>query len=48
MTCIASKYYVDLDIKPADPVNQAKIYEARIDQAVGIPNVKFFISPNGT
>jgi hypothetical protein len=42
------KYYDELDIMPADPVNQAKIYEVRIDQSLGMPNVKFIISPNGT
>jgi len=47
-TCIAPKYYDELDIKPDDPVNQAKIYEVRIDQSRDMPNVKFVISPNGT
>ena len=43
-----SKYYDELDIKDVDPVNQAKIYEARIDQAHGLPNLKFIVSSNGT
>jgi hypothetical protein len=47
-TCIDAKYYDELDLKPADPVNKAKIYEAWIDQERGLPNVKFIISSNGT
>jgi|SRR4051794_11726974 hypothetical protein len=34
-------------LKP-EPVNKAKICEARIDQPRGQPNVKFIISSNGT
>ncbi len=47
-TCIDKKYYADIkDIKP-DPVNGAKIYEQRIGQSQGHPNLKFIVSPNGT
>src|SRR6476620_6397184 len=38
-TCIDSKYYDELDLKPAEPVNKAKIYEVRIDQEHSIPNL---------
>ena len=47
-TCIPSKYYDELAINPADPVNKAKIYETRIDQSRGMPGVKFIISSNST
>ena len=47
-TSIDKKYYDELDLKPADPVNKAKIYEVRIDQEHGPPNLKFVISSNGT
>jgi len=46
-TSIDKKYYNELDLKP-EPVNKAKIYEARIDQERGPPNLKFIISSNGT
>jgi hypothetical protein len=47
-TCINKEYYDDIkDIKP-DLVNGAKIYEQRIGQSQGHPNLKFIISPNGT
>src|SRR6476659_11378716 len=47
-TSIDKKYYDERDLKPADPVNKAKIYEVRIDQEHGPPNLKFVISSNGT
>ena len=47
-TSIDKKYYEDLkDAKP-DSINKAKVYEERIGQAHGSPNVKFIVSPNGT
>jgi hypothetical protein len=46
-TSIDKKYYDELDLK-SEPVNKAKIYEARIDQERSLPNLKFIISSNGT
>ena len=39
-TSMDKKYYDELDLKPADPVNKAKIYEARIDQSSGLQQFK--------
>src|SRR6478672_9959349 len=47
-TCISPKYYNELDIKPDDLVNKANIYDARINQERGLPNLKFIVFPHDT
>jgi hypothetical protein len=47
-TKVDKKCYDELKDVKAEPVNKFKIYEQRIGQVHGPPNVKYIVSPKGT